>query len=128
MLTRAIIVDIDYKENKLKLNIPILDTFKIDIEDAKKEKLNWASIMCVPGIDIDYKVGDVVIVGFEEDNISHPIVLGYLKLSGEQAAPRAYGKFKEVSISECLEAPTNTKIGKTDYSQIFDVVAQIKEK
>lgn len=122
MLTRAIVVDIDYNQNKLKLNIPVLDNFKIDIEDAKKEELNWAAIMCVPGIEIDYKVGDVVIVGFEDNNLANPIVLGYLKLSGNKMESRAHGDFKELTVKDYFEAPTNTQIGKTNYSEIFDKI------
>lgn len=96
------------------------------MEFNKKElvnaELNWAAIVCIPGLEIEYKVGDIVVVGFEDNDLGSPIVLGYLKLSNTKLESRLYGEFKEVQVTDSLVAPTNTLIGKTPYSEINRVV------
>lgn len=139
MITRAVIEDIDYKNNKIKVRIPILDGIADSKGSTPKTELNWASVVCIPGLDIEYRVGDVVIVGFEDNDLGKPIVLGYLKLAlsytvdqlrgaGEFGASlndptdRLAGNFKTLKATESFDAPTDSIIGKTDYSSIFNAI------
>ena len=63
------------------MRIPILDGAAESKGSTPKTELNWASVVCIPGLDVEYRVGDVVIVGFEDNDLGKPIVLGYLKLA-----------------------------------------------
>ena len=117
MITRAIIVDKDLNIGKLKVKIPILD----GIGDGGIST-NWASIIYTPGLDIDYQVGDIVIVGFEDNDVGSPIVLGFLKLKNTKIDSRIYETVKELKVEDNFLAPLNTTIGKTSYQKLFSSI------
>lgn len=117
MITRAIVIDKDLSIGKLKVQIPILQ----GIGDGGLD-INWASIIYIPGINIDYQIGDIVEVGFEDNDRGRPVVLGFLRLRDKEVESRAYGIFKELIVEEKLNAPPETTIGKTSYQELFDTV------
>lgn len=117
MITRAIIIDKDLNIGKLKVRIPILD----GIGDGGIST-NWASIIYTPGLDIDYQIGDIVIVGFEDNDIGSPIVLGFLKLKNTKIDSRIYETVKELKVEDNFLAPLNTTIGKTSYQKLFSSI------
>ena len=121
MITRAIIIDKDLSIGKVKVKIPILQ----GIGDGGID-INWASIIYFPGIDIDYQIGDVVEIGFEDNDAGKPVVLGFLKLRNKEIDSRVYGIFKELNIEDKFEAPTNTLIGKTSYQELFNAIESTK--
>lgn len=121
MITRAIIIDKDLSIGKVKVKIPILQ----GIGDGGID-INWASIIYFPGIDIDYQIGDVVEIGFEDNDAGKPVVLGFLKLRNKEIDSRIYGTFKELNIEDKFEAPTNTLIGKTSYQELFNAIESTK--
>lgn len=120
MITRAIVTDLDYDNCRIQVRIPILDGIESDQNETPNSELNWASVLCIPGLENQYKEGDVVIVGFEDNDLGRPIILGYLMLKGTKLTSNLHGEFKELVVSESFEAPINTTIGKTPYSKIFD--------
>ena len=123
MITRAIITDVDLSIGKVQIRIPWLNGIENSgVSPMADNSLSWASIICIPGINIDYKVGDIVVVGFEDNNIGKPIVLGFLKLKNKEMESRLYCDFKELKVEDSFVAPENTTIGKTEYSQLFDSV------
>lgn len=83
-----------------------------------KEIMAEASVVCIPGIDIEFQEGDIVVVGFEDNDVGRPIILGYLKLKDTVVGSRVYG----VDITGTLDAPINTTIGRTPYADIFNVI------
>lgn len=110
MLTRAYIEEIDYLNAKLRVRIPTLNGVKESTASTPSEQLEWASILQTPGVEIDYKEGDVVIVGFEDNDLSSPIVLGFLKLSqGSNKVPQGRLSLTAVdlTVSENVILPTN---------------------
>ena len=128
MLTRAIITDVDLSNSKVQLRIPWIDgVYNSGISPMSDSKLSWASIMCLPGMDVDYHIGDVVIVSFEDNNIGKPIVLGFLKLIDKEIEPRIFGSVQELSVMSKLTAPTNTTIGKTNYDSLFNTVDSLSD-
>lgn len=95
--------------------------------------------MCIPGLDIEYRVGDIVIVSFEDNDLGKPIILGYLKLalgytldqqqgaesfgaSLKESEDRLTGTFKVLKATESFDAPIDSIIGKTNYSSIFNAI------
>ena len=122
MITRAIVTGTDYNNGKIQVRIPILEGIRNTRNAVVTEYSNSsASIVCIPGIDVEYKIGDVVVIGFEDNDAGMPIVLGHLMLKGDSTPQsKVYGRFIELSASESFNAPTNTTIGNTTYQQIFD--------
>lgn len=117
MITRAKIIDTDLSIGKVKVQIPILQ----GIGDGGLD-INWASIIYIPGINIDYHIGDIVEIGFEDNDSGKPIVLGFLKLRNKEIESRVYSTIKELKVEDEFEAPFNTIIGKTSYQELFDSI------
>lgn len=123
MITRAIINKIDYESNKIRVRIPIYDGAQNSQESTSDDDLSWASVLCIPGLTVDYKIGDIVIVGFEDDDIGKPIILGYLRLvNGESDEARISANLNNLTVNDKLSTSTNVKFGKLTYEQIFNKV------
>lgn len=123
MITRAIINKIDYESNKIRVRIPIYDGAQNSQESTSDDDLSWASVLCIPGLTIGYKIGDIVIVGFEDDDIGKPIILGYLRLvNGESDEARISANLNNLTVNDKLSTSTNVKFGKLTYEQIFNKV------
>lgn len=123
MLTRAIITAVDLNSSKVQIRIPWLEGIEnSENSPTSNQDLTWASILCIPGIEIDYQPGDIVVVGFEDNNIGRPIVIGFLKLIGKEIDTKLYCKMKELEVQDSLIAPSNTTIGRSDYQDIFNAI------
>ena len=123
MVTRAIITQLDLSNNKVQVRMPLFDGIENSPDSPiNSEDLCWASIMYIPGLEISYSVGDIVIVGFEDNNIGKPIVLGYLKLLGKKMDSKIYMTAKEMDVENKFLSPTNTTIGNIQYDELFTVV------
>lgn len=123
MITRAIINKIDYESNKIRVRIPIYNGAQNSQGSTSDDDLSWASVMCLPGLTINYEVGDIVIVGFEDDDIGKPIILGYLKLAnGESDKAKISANLDSLVVNDSLSTSTNVKFGKLTYEQIFNKV------
>ena len=125
LITRAIVTGTDYNNAKIQVRIPILEGIRNSRNAIVTDYSNSsASIVCIPGIDVDYKIGDIVVIGFEDNDAGMPIVLGHLMLRGDSTPQsKVYGRFIELSSSESFVAPTNTTIGSTTYQQLFDTTS-----
>lgn len=73
MLTKAIIQSVNYSTNKCTVRIPLFET-SASTEPIFAEAL----ISTPPGLCNNFFEGDVVFVGFEENKINKPIILGKL--------------------------------------------------
>lgn len=123
MLTRAIITAVDLNSSKVQIRIPWLEGIENDSSSTvSNEDLTWASILCTPGIEVDYQPGDIVIVGFEDNNIGKPVVIGFLKLIGKELDTKLYCKVKELEVQDSFIAPTNTVIGNSSYQEMFTAI------
>jgi hypothetical protein len=111
VITRAIIEEVDHDNSKVRVRIPTLNGIASSSTATPTSQLEWASLIQTPGIVCEYEVGDVVVVGFEDNDYSSPIVLGYLKLSktdGMKDAKRTHITTTSLSVKENVTLPTNT--------------------
>lgn len=110
MLTRAYVEEIDYQSAKLRVRIPTLNGIKESTTSTPSDQLEWASMLQIPGLDIEYKIGDVVVVSFEDNDLSSPIVLGFLKLSensGRSPTSRLHITSVDLAVTDNVMLPTN---------------------
>lgn len=126
MITRAYIEEVDWKTMKLLVRIPRFDGVDGELGSTSKAELNWASVLCIPGLEIKYKRGDCVVVGFEDNDLGKPIVLGYLGIRGRSMDTPIRGSFESLVVTEEFKAPTNTVIGVTSYALINQVTEEAK--
>lgn len=77
MIQKAII---EQKIDKysMKVRIPVYNKIKSDPTATPLDELYTASIQTLPGCSPNYQEGDIVLVDFENDNISLPVIVGLL--------------------------------------------------
>lgn len=77
MLQKAII-ERKLDKYSMKVRIPVYNKIKSDPTATPTDELYTAAIQTLPGCSPNYQVDDVVLVDFENDNISYPIIVGLL--------------------------------------------------
>ena len=109
MLTKAYISDI-INSSLIKVRIPLFN--KIDgVNGATpKSELSTACVCSLPNFITAPQTGDIVIVGFEEDDTSKPVVLGYLSKNTESNSMTDIKCNKLVAIDD-VELNEHTTIG-----------------
>ena len=79
MLTKGIVEEV-VSQYQVKVRLPIFNKSKDAIGATPKEELSDAIICTLPNSILGLQVGDIVIVGFEDNNTNKPIVLGCLSV------------------------------------------------
>ena len=75
MIQKAIVEAIE-NDYQVKVRIPKYD--KMSYDGTNYHELSTGIICSTPGSLVNYSVGDIVLVGFENDEISKPVILGLL--------------------------------------------------
>lgn len=94
------------KRNKVRVHISSFDSPGIRLNTDID-----ATISLPPTTTSPYKVGDVVFVGFENNSISKPVVLGKLYLGNDKDDNFSFANLSELSVQDKVNLPENTTIG-----------------
>lgn len=95
MIQKAIIEAIE-NEYQVKVRIPKYN--KMSYDGFSYDELSTSIICSSPGTLVNYSVGDVVLVGFENDELNKPVVLGLLYTSNNSGE-----SIKFPALSETLD-------------------------
>ena len=88
MITKAYILDINPQSNKYYIRIPIFDKPGLSADNSTfSGALFYATLSHEPTSKESYKVGDTVFVGFENNDLNKPIIIGKLYTLGEEPGP-----------------------------------------
>lgn len=115
MVTKGIIEQV-ISPYKFRVRIPVYNKAKSSPTSTPTDELAIA-ITCSPaGVISNFKVGDVVIVGFEDNMIGKPVILGYLNNGKADSLP----DINALSLNIVTEAklPYNTMIGSVTPSEL----------
>jgi hypothetical protein len=113
MITKAIIKSIDYTQNTCKVSIPIFD------DPSSLKSAVFTAVMNVPpGIHSGYVADDVVLVGFVDNSLSKPVVLGKLYLGIEK---ECISKARDTGYVSCANLEVEDSV-------VFPSAANIKFK
>ena len=133
MITKGYIVGKSEVKNKFKVKLPIFDTPGLNINQKLNSTILDATICYNPGAYPEYKVNDIVYVGFEDNDLSRPVILGMLYLEDKTSQSRidcsnlqVYNKAimpKDSSLSNIKISDINNLFGKVDF-----IYNQLKEK
>ena len=141
MIVKGIIKSIDYQGNTCVVRIPLFETASGD-----KNVEITATFATLPGIYNGYKENDVVFVGFENNVIDKPIVLGKLYLGADIEGKEARGaincdNFKaEAPISIPIDSKlvldndsknltdVNVNNGLSSYNTIADITKNLQKQ
>lgn len=111
MITKGIVVEIIDAYN-LKVRIPLYDRASYAVQATPDSELSIATICTLPNYQCQFKVGDVVFIGFEDQNIAKPIILGKL-FYNENTDNQLYNNSTVYNITavESANLPVKTTIG-----------------
>jgi hypothetical protein len=106
VLTKAIIQSIDYTKNTCRVRIPLFENASRNINMIEAD----AQLNIVPGIYNSYKTGDIVFIGFEENKMELPVILGklFVTASAEASSYRGSVSGNSLAITDTAQLPYST--------------------
>lgn len=112
MLTKGEIQNIDFSGNSCTVRLPLFETV-----GSGDRAIATAYFAITPGVFNSYKIGDIVIVGFDRDMINKPYILGklYTGLKEEQnieSGFRGAANCESLIVKDSVTLPESTKIAK----------------
>lgn len=116
MITKGIIEEI-ISPYKAKVRLPIFDGIEGSQTALSTKDLSAATICTLPNLTSVVSVGDIVYVGFEDDDIARPIILGHLsKESGTDT--KAILTLDGLNVEGITKLSEQTNIGKVKPNEI----------
>lgn len=127
MIAIGIIEEI-ISETSAKVRVPILDGDKVANFSVPNNNLNTAAYAFLPNSLPNYKVGDKVIVGFIDNQLTQPIILGALPkyVSKETKASISIGSLGVAYKTVLSEDTTIGKVKPEDIEKIAGLKGNIQ--
>lgn len=103
MVTKGIITSIDFNGNTCQVRIPLFET------SGNDPITGTAIVSNTPGSYNGYKVGDVVLVAFEDGKMQNPVIVGklYLGAAKEKQDPRGTINVETTTASKSASLPAD---------------------
>ncbi len=116
MITKGIVEKIN-ENHKAVVRIPLFDSIEDSREGIETKDLSEAIICVLPNSTNVVSVGDIVIVGFEENDISKPIILGHLykETANETQINLTLNSLK---VTSNVVLPNDTNIGQVKPNEL----------
>ena len=113
-------------DNKFKIYVPIFRRAGEPENNPSGASIMYATLCYNPGAENGYRVGDVVYISFENNQMGEPIILGKLFLNNTQESENTtYLIGDELNISKSAKLPMNTTIGDVKLSNIENLFQQV---
>ena len=119
MITRATIEQ-KIDEYNYKVRIPIFDRDKDDSLATPTKDLSIAVASLPKGIHNSLQEGDVVFIGFENNQIEYPVILGHLYMKNLSESESSINTVNVLEAKAEVILPTSITIGSNiSYKEIF---------
>lgn len=119
MLTKGKITEV--RETTLMVRLPVFES-----AGNNNPQIVECTVCYNPGNLNGYKIDDVVWVGFENNQIHKPVVLGKLYLGTSEESSN-FSKVDSLNVSGSAVLPANTVIGNLDFNEIKNISGQISQ-
>lgn len=130
MITKAYVEE-KVDNYKYRVRIPLFDRTNEATYYTQFEDLSVATA-CVPkGINNSIEVGDVVFLGFEDNDASQPIILGQLYREALVKDPNTFANLLSLKVQQNAQLPVDTTIGNINYNQLhlaLDTIQDLKRR
>ena len=127
MITKGIIEEI-LSPYSAKVRLPIFDSIKDAQNSVSTDNLRVASICSLPNCTNLLGVGDIVFVGFEDDDLGKPVILGDLvREQSSLAKPDIAGY--SIKVDKSVKIPSTIIVDNTtsiDLSQLYGLKCNVQ--
>lgn len=120
MITKGIIEEI-LSPYSARVRLPIFDSIKEAQNSVTTDNLRIASICSLPNCTNLLAVNDIVFVGFEDDDLGKPIILGNLVREQTSIANPAISGYS-LDIEKSVNIPGNININNTDNIDLTQLI------
>jgi len=129
MITKAII---EQKVNnyEFKVRMPYYNRSADSPNATKTDDLYTATVCCMPNNDMNYQIGDIVFLAFEDNKINSPVILGQLfRESKTDSNPELVCNSINSSVDAFLPECTYIgEVGPTELQQLKGIKENIQFK
>ena len=122
MITKAIVEE-KINQYQYRVRIPIFDRVNDSPQHTDFKDLAIATVSTPRGINNNIQVGDVVFVGFEDNNASQPIILGHLYREQLTKEDQSFLNISQINVSGHAQLPLSTRI---DNLNIYDEIVSLE--
>ena len=120
MITKAIVEEVKDDGFTIKVRIPIIDAIEGAKNATTSDLLSEAPICTISNVYNTVNKGDIVFVGFEDNDIGKPIVLGSLSLNKARATDSTKADIiaRSLQVTSMVTLPDSTTIGRVTDKEI----------
>lgn len=116
MITKGIVEDFIDIYN-VKVRIPVFNKIKSDPLATPTKDLYTAAICSLANVNMNLRLGDIVYIGFEDHDVSKPVILGSIyNENGTNTLPDY--KVNNLEVVGEAKLPENTSIGNITNDQL----------
>lgn len=127
MITKAIIEE-KITPYQYRVRIPIFDRVTTSPEHINFKDLAIATISIPRGINNNIQIGDIVFVGFEDNNSSQPIILGHLYREQLIKDNNSFLNISNIQVSDQASLPIATNINDINIYESILKIESLEEK
>ena len=109
MILKGIIEEI-ISQSRIKVRIPLLHRALTAVEHVQLQDIPEAQICTLPSTVPNLQCGDVVIVAFENNDLSRPIIIGHL-FTDNPSSSAFSSTFESLTVRNSTRLSTDTAIG-----------------
>lgn len=123
MLTKGIIISsIQNDKYRYLIRIPSFETSKNSAED-----LYWEASVCAPiGLKTAYKSNDIVWVGFEDNKMGNPVIIGGLACEKTDASEtKTNVECDSLTVNKIANLPKSLNLGDLNYEDILSLAREV---
>lgn len=130
MITKGIILETpEPNTNKYKVKIPVFQTTGLNLKGTSLDASVVDALLCYePGNFQGYNVGDVVFLGFEENETSRAVILGKLYIPNEikNFSSNNFIHSSSIIVDSVATLPESTTIGGIKVSVIRGMLKELQ--
>lgn len=128
MITKAYIVNKEQNSNKYHVRIPIFEKPGINSENSNLSRTHFSATLAhEPTIFDSYNIGDCVFVGFENNELNRPVIIGKLHTKNETSATSGLIETKVLTVLDKTTLPADTTIGEINFANISNFFNSIND-